>query len=159
MHAMMRPVVVASLAAFTLLASCKSKSEEPTPEATCAKIAALEGAMNEAERARCAAGLAARPPEKRACISACASSAKTALDLLDCKEDCTGDAIPIVVTCEKLGTLESDATECTNRYFALQKAQPSIYKCLSRCVRRAEGRTAADACRPACNVPPPARGR
>lgn len=152
----MRPALVLSAFAFAAALSCKKKEAAAlSPQDTCAKVESLQGKMTDEERTRCVRHIEARPPAVRTCIGTCAANAKGAFDYLDCKDDCTGDTILVASTCDRLGRAEGDATECVGRYFRLEKSSPDIYKCLSRCVRRAgDDKAAAAACRTTCKVPP-----
>jgi hypothetical protein len=152
MHSMQRLV---ALSVTILLLGCpKEEAKKPlSAHAVCEKIAALQdGAPSPKQKDQCEAELASLGPNLHACFDACVGSAKSAYDFDDCKDDCTGSIYPADMVCSKKTTDGQAVDRCSKAHAALQSSAPEVYKCWTRCGRRATP-AEVDACDVRCKVP------
>ncbi len=145
-HPMFRIVV-----AGTLLVACK---RELSDREACDKIAELPASTwTAADKDRCYQTYSAVGPNVRKCTDGCIRRSASASDFEDCRDDCTGAIYPTFMVCQKLSGNARRYDVCTERHEALVGEAKDVYKCWSRCGRRATNAIETEACDRTCGVP------
>ena len=140
--------------AATLVVACRRKPAPLSDAEACDRIAELPGSTwTPADRDKCYLTYSETGPNVRACTDGCVRTSPTAADFDDCRDDCTGAVYPSFMVCQKIALDGRRVDACREKHDPLIMEAREIYKCWSRCGRRAPSALEAEACDRTCNVP------
>lgn len=146
-------------ALLLVLSACKHEpppEEKLTSQKACDKLLTFRGDAGKRpdERARCLADYDAMNAPVRACTDACVKKSNDQDQFDDCRDLCSGKTMPPFLMCSRLTFEHEPFQACMKKHEALQKDQPDLYACWSRCVRRTKENTPeAAACDATCKIP------
>ena len=144
-------MLFAGLAA-TVVVACRHDRPLSDGEA-CDRIAELPGSTwSPADRDKCYLTYGETGPNVRACTDGCVRKSATAADFEDCRDDCTGALYPSFMVCQKIAIDGKRVDACRQKHDPLMIEARDIYKCWSRCGRRAGTALEAEVCDRTCNV-------
>lgn len=143
-----------AIAVASFVVACKRSTDPLTDREACDKIAELPGSTwSPADKDRCYVTYSEVGPNVRACTDGCVRQSAAASVFEDCRDDCTGSVYPSFMVCQKITTDGRRMDACREKHEPLISEAKDLYKCWSRCGRRAASAAEAEACDRSCGVP------
>lgn len=142
------------LVATTFVVACRRKTAPLSDGEACDRIAGLNGSTwTPADKDRCYLTYSEVGPNVRACTDTCIRHSANAADFDDCRDDCTGTVYPSYMVCQKIAVDGRRVDACRQKHDPLVSEAKDVYKCWSRCGRRAATAIEAEGCDKVCSVP------
>lgn len=150
-HGRVGIVALVSVLGALVLVACRRESLSDSE--ACDRIAALPGSTwTAADKDKCFLTYSAVGPNVRTCSDGCVRRAQNAADFEDCHDDCTGAVYPSFMVCQKVSPNNRHFDACTQKHEPLISEAKDVYKCWSRCGRRARTAVEAEGCDRTCGV-------